>query len=69
MSIFTKTKHLDQGAIGLYALHDLPDRQVTLAEGHLSRCRRCQTELRVMEDLVIALRSMNKRVAANQRVA
>ena len=60
MSIFTKSKHLDHGAIGLYAARDLPALQTRLAEGHLARCAHCRSELHAMEELVCVLRAMNE---------
>lgn len=62
MSIFTRSRHLDQGALGLYALGDLATYQATTVERHLASCSHCRADLRGMEELVVALRILNTTV-------
>ena len=42
MSVFTRSKHLDQGALGLYALGDLPTCHAATVEKHLANCADCR---------------------------
>lgn len=67
MSIFTKSRHLDQGALGLYALGDLPIFQATTVEKHLASCALCRSDLRQMEELVVALRTLTGGGAPQRR--
>ena len=60
MSIYTRSKHLDQGALGLYALGDLPTCHAATVKRHLANCADCRADLREMEELVVALRTLNK---------
>jgi hypothetical protein len=58
MSVFTRSKHVDQGALGLYALGDLSTRHAVTVEKHLASCADCRVNLHQMEELVIALRTL-----------
>ena len=60
MSIFTRSRHLDRGAIGLYVLRDLSASHVSPVERHLANCAHCQSDLKVMRELVAALRAARR---------
>jgi hypothetical protein len=58
--------HLDQGTLRMCALGDLPTCQVTMVERHLANCAFCRSDLRKMEELFVAVRTLNKTVPQRQ---
>jgi anti-sigma factor RsiW len=52
------SQHLDEGTLGVYTLGDLPACQAEKVKMHLANCAFCRADLRQMEELVVALRSL-----------
>jgi hypothetical protein len=56
------SSHLDQGTLGLYAVGDLPAGHDTTVENHLANRAYCRADLRRMEELVLALHTVDMSV-------
>ncbi|MCC6341133.1 MAG: zf-HC2 domain-containing protein [Bryobacterales bacterium] len=61
MRIFTKQRHVDEGALGLHALNDLPKSRREQVARHLSGCTHCRGRYREAEEFIHVLRAAVKR--------
>jgi hypothetical protein len=61
MQIFTKRKHVNEGALGLHALNDLPESRRELVEEHLSSCSECRSQFDEVREFITVFRLAAKR--------
>jgi len=63
MRIFTKQRHVNEEALGLHALNDLPESRRELVARHLSGCTQCRGKYREAEEFIHILRIAAKRTS------
>ncbi|HUQ94331.1 MAG TPA: zf-HC2 domain-containing protein [Bryobacteraceae bacterium] len=64
MTIFTKTKHVSEEAMGLHAMNDLPETRRDLVAEHLSGCSHCRSQFHEVQEFITILRLAAKRTPA-----
>ncbi|MCZ2146429.1 MAG: zf-HC2 domain-containing protein [Bryobacterales bacterium] len=63
MRIFTRQRHVNEEALGLHALNDLPESRRERVARHLSGCTHCRGKYREAEELIHILRVAAKRTS------
>jgi anti-sigma factor RsiW len=61
MATFTRTGHVSEAALGLYALNDLPRSRRAPVQQHVLRCQRCRVEYGEVREFVALLRGLAAR--------
>jgi predicted anti-sigma-YlaC factor YlaD len=61
MQIFTKRNHVNEGALGLHALNDLPESRRELVEEHLSSCSQCRSQFDEVQEFITVFRMAARR--------